>query len=323
MLSHLGGTESWHQLLIGGLVGAPEISVVGVAVLDAPNPDAMALPCPVQYGAEALRSLAASVDVLILWGMAHPENYGVELPQQVIAVVHGDANHEWTRSVNAGAAPSIDLFVAVAQSATNAIPAQSRRVVIDNGIAPEFFDRALSARRGGPMTLGFMARLSPEKRPLEFLDLAAEVGAACRIRALMIGGGQMRGEVLSKAEELGIDLELTQTHSPSETAQQLSRCDIFVSLSDCEGDGLARKQALAKGVPVATTPTGSALEWPHLVELMPFVGSPDWLEFGRSAVLRAMEHELERRLTASFFMARRYGHERFVSAWKTLILNSV
>ena len=90
----------------------------------------------------------------------------------------------------------------------------------------------------------FVGRLSEEKRPDLFVQLARTTG----IHSVIIGDGALRLSLQSKNRDV-TNLEfLGQCNNPWQT---ISRKDLVVVTSEFEGDGLVALEAAAIGIPVA------------------------------------------------------------------------
>lgn len=143
--------------------------------------------------------------------------------------------------------------------------------VIPNGVDyaglfnPQRVDRHAARRRfgmeDGAFVIGFVGRMSEEKRPLAFLALAAPVLAAHPdVRLLVLGDGPMTDVFLETARIAGIAGRLH--HLPrldrAETPRFYAACSILVLTSRIEGSPLAMLEALAMNCPVAATDVGDA-----------------------------------------------------------------
>lgn len=105
---------------------------------------------------------------------------------------------------------------------------------------------------GGPMVL-FLGRLTVQKGPNQFLDMAAEVHSQRpEVRFVMAGDGHMLGELVHRSHELGLQDVLSFAGKVSnEEAQKLfAQADCFVMPSLSEPFGLVALEAVAQGTPV-------------------------------------------------------------------------
>jgi glycosyltransferase involved in cell wall biosynthesis len=169
----------------------------------------------------------------------------------------------------------IDRFIAVNERIGHGLikggAARKTVTVILNGVDyeglfnPQKVDRHAARRRfdieDGAFVIGFVGRMSEEKRPLAFLALAATALAAHpHVRLLVLGDGPMKDLFLETASAAGIVGRLH--HVPrldrAETPQFYAACSILVLPSRIEGSPLAMLEALAMNCPVAITDVGDA-----------------------------------------------------------------
>lgn len=146
-------------------------------------------------------------------------------------------------------------------------------VVIHNGVPPPDSKRlarlradregALSRFSVGPgsAVVGFVGRLSPEKRGDLFLS------AACRLSSLrpnmhfvVIGGGEQRVELKALAARLGIQDRVTFTGLLNDMTPAYAALDILVQPSDTEGTPRTILEAMAHRVPVVATDVGDVAD---------------------------------------------------------------
>lgn len=143
--------------------------------------------------------------------------------------------------------------------------------VIPNGVDyegvfnPRGVDRAAARRRFGveedTFVIGFVGRMSEEKRPLAFLAVAAAILAAHpHVRLLVLGDGPMTKAFRDAADAAGISDRLHHLLRLDREAMPrfYAACSILVMSSRIEGTPLAMLEALAMGCPVATTDVGDA-----------------------------------------------------------------
>jgi glycosyltransferase involved in cell wall biosynthesis len=139
----------------------------------------------------------------------------------------------------------------------SASPGQ-RRAVIRNTARPAFFRTDGASRLPGMPRVGFMGRLSPQKRPQAIIDALAFVPTEYELE--MVGAGPLQpiltvqgGEQLAKGrlrfcghEEVGPDT--------------FRRWSATLLASEYEGYPLVLLESLASGVPVVSTPIAPAIE---------------------------------------------------------------
>jgi glycosyltransferase involved in cell wall biosynthesis len=90
----------------------------------------------------------------------------------------------------------------------------------------------------------FVGRLSKEKRPDLFIELARQTG----FESLIIGDGELSAELRENSKDIGNLKFVGQQLNPWEFASKL---DLLVVTSEYEGDGLVALEAITKGIPVA------------------------------------------------------------------------
>ena len=145
---------------------------------------------------------------------------------------------------------------------------------VDLGRIPERFDplarRVLGVPRGTAL-IGTVGRIDAQKAPLDFIRMAAAIGAArTGVAFVMIGDGPLEDEVRRLAAESGVEVILTG-HRP-DSAWLVAALDVFVITSLYEGLGRALTEALATARPVVATAVN---------------GVPDLVEHGATGLLVA------------------------------------
>jgi len=111
----------------------------------------------------------------------------------------------------------------------------------------------------GAFVIGFVGRMSEEKRPLAFLAVAAPILAAhSHVRLLVLGDGRMTKAFRAAARTAGIADRLHHLPRLDRAAmpQFYAACSIMVLPSRIEGTPLTMLEALAMGCPVAATDVG-------------------------------------------------------------------
>lgn len=132
--------------------------------------------------------------------------------------------------------------------------------VVNNGIDTERFRfnpdsraevRAELGLADDEVLIGNIGRLAPAKNPRFQLEVFAEfLKLQPKARYLMLGGGELKDDVLSWADELGV-LDKLIIHDPvSDTAPWYSALDAFLMPSVFEGLGIVRLEAQDSGLPV-------------------------------------------------------------------------
>ena len=189
-------------------------------------------------------------------------------------ILHNDAPRGHLASA-LRASRHIDRLIAVneriGRSLTRGGAGAGSVAVIPNGVDyegvfnPQKVDRDAARRRfdieDGAFVIGFVGRMSEEKRPLAFLAVAAPILAAHpHVRLLVLGDGPMTEAFLDAARTAGIAGRLHHLPRLDRAAmpQFYAACSILVLSSRIEGTPLAMLEALAMGCPVAATDVGDA-----------------------------------------------------------------
>ncbi|MDB4950038.1 MAG: hypothetical protein JWM27_2687 [Gemmatimonadetes bacterium] len=116
---------------------------------------------------------------------------------------------------------------------------------------------ALGIPAGVPV-VGAVARLASQKRFDRLLRVVAVLPAD--VHCILAGDGEERESLERLAAELGVAGRVHFLGHRADTADVLDAIDLFVVTSDREGMSNAMLEALATGVPVASTPVSGADE---------------------------------------------------------------
>ena len=146
-----------------------------------------------------------------------------------------------------------------------------RNEVIHNGIDIGHFrdpgDPVRAEMRGrlgyapDDYVIGLTAVLSPEKNPAQLVEAVARLRAmGCPARALMIGDGDLRETVESRARELGVAEQVTITGFQRDVRPYVAACDAMVLCSFTETFSMAALEAMAMGKPVVHAGRGGGAE---------------------------------------------------------------
>ncbi|NNM86739.1 MAG: glycosyltransferase family 4 protein [Phycisphaerales bacterium] len=114
------------------------------------------------------------------------------------------------------------------------------------------------AHRTGPMTVGFVGEVGLRKGAPWFYEVARRCAGA-DIRFVMVGKVQLPAQTKAM---LGQKVELVGPVPRSQVFDWLSRFDVLLFPSTCEGSPSAVMEAMATGLPVVTTPTSGTLVRP-------------------------------------------------------------
>ena len=142
--------------------------------------------------------------------------------------------------------------------------------VIPNGVSPlptaaDSATKALAIQfdEHAPtgFTLGSVMRFDNNKRPLLWLDVAAEmVRRENNARFVLVGDGPLLFAAQQYAQTLGISERVLFVGASQCVGYWLTRMDVFLLLSEHEGLPNVLIEAQLAGVPVVTTPAGGAPE---------------------------------------------------------------
>lgn len=118
--------------------------------------------------------------------------------------------------------------------------------IIDPNVIASGFNQSEELDSKGKLL--FVGRLSKEKRPDLFIDLARET----KFESLIIGGGFLSSALRQGSKDVGNLRFLGQQLNPWQFA---SAQDLLVLTSEYEGDGLVALEAISLGIPVALRST--------------------------------------------------------------------
>lgn len=138
--------------------------------------------------------------------------------------------------------------------------------VVPLGVDSDRFARARAHRAEVRARLGlpthhplvvYVARLVPEKRPEQFVQVAAEVRRSHPEAVFaLVGGGPETERVRAQVIQLGLDGAVVVPGFVDDLTSLYHAADVFLSTSRYEGFGLAIAEAMACGLPVVCTDVG-------------------------------------------------------------------
>ncbi|CAN7407945.1 glycosyltransferase [Bosea sp. LjRoot9] len=184
-----------------------------------------------------------------------------------IDIVHNDLAEGHIRNA-ARYSAAFSTHIAISAKVRNSLVARGipaeRVKLIPNGIDTDLFqpaaDRAsLKAECGvaaGDILLGFVGRLSGEKRPDKFLDVVSRLSGALPIRAIMVGDGEELPQLQKRIATENLPVRIIAKLDRSNLPRLYGALDILVMTSSIEGMPLVMLEALACGTPVASTRVG-------------------------------------------------------------------
>jgi glycosyltransferase involved in cell wall biosynthesis len=155
-----------------------------------------------------------------------------------------------------------------------------------------------------PLVVGFSGRISEEKGPDLFVDLAAASGPNCRF--VMTGAGPMEGSTRRRASRMGLDGAFEFRGVVPDIVEHLRSLDVLVLPSRQDGRPVVVLEALASGVAVVAFSIGGL---PEIVQdgVNGFLCSPGDIAAMAECVNRL---DVDRQLLATMKVnARRYAVE--------------
>lgn len=282
----VGGVESWLCSLARRWQESGAVECVGVAhvgtdgLVDRVLTDRLAQYAPIVSASEipgghrvtspvmAAATVAGAADVLVVWSCAVDTLHRVARPGlEIVGVSHGC--HDWWMR-EAEESGLVSRWVAVHEAAAAVCPRPA--TVIHNGIDLERCQSELSreeARRRldipvGRRVAGYVGRFSPEKR---IRSIEAAVGFLPAEWCLLFAG---------RGPEAPIASDRVIVVPPVEQIGDVWRaCDVAVVASEAEGYCLSAVEALAAGVPLASTPVGVVADLGMDVAVIPQPARPD------------------------------------------------
>jgi N-acetyl-alpha-D-glucosaminyl L-malate synthase BshA len=113
---------------------------------------------------------------------------------------------------------------------------------------------------GGEKLVMHVSNFRPVKRVTDVIDVFARLAKQVRARLILVGDGPERPRAMERAEELGIEKQVTFLGKHASVDELLRCCDLFLLPSESESFGLAALEAMACGSPVVASLTGGLPE---------------------------------------------------------------
>jgi len=145
----------------------------------------------------------------------------------------------------------------------------------------------------GKTIVGMVACFKPQKSPVDFVDVAAEVlKSAPQAHFIMAGDGELRPHVEARIQELGIGKHITLLGwmSESEMPELYRNLDVVVLTSLWEGLPCVFSEAMANALPIVATNVDGARE-AITHEESGFLHEPHDIRGMARSVLRLIENE--------------------------------
>lgn len=125
---------------------------------------------------------------------------------------------------------------------------------------PEQMRQSLNIPLDVPL-VGTVARLSPQKAPLDFIQTCATIAQQnSDVWFVLVGDGPLRPDVEAKVVELGLADRLVLTGLRRDVPELMAMFDIFVLTSLWEGLPRVLPQAMATGLPIVATAVDGTAE---------------------------------------------------------------
>ena len=204
--------------------------------------------------------------------------------------------------------------------------ASQRFRILYNGVDLDLADdttpervSALRKRHGIPdqaVVIGGMFRLSPEKRPLLWIDtVTAVVKARADVFGLVFGAGPLLREIKDRIERAGVAQRIILAPPIKDSATALAAFDLLLLTSRWEGTPNVVIEAQATGTPVVVSGSGGAAEALHHGRTGLFVGRSDASTLSEAVIRLVDDPALRQRFGACgpAFVGSRFGLERMLS----------
>ncbi len=134
---------------------------------------------------------------------------------------------------------------------------RKKEAVIGNPISVSSIrEKAESADCDEKYDVAFIGRLSEAKNPELFVDVISEVSERCHVRAVILGDGELRGDVERKIAEQELENVIALKGFVENPYGYLKNAKVLCMTSSWEGFGLVAAEALALGKPVVATRVG-------------------------------------------------------------------
>ena len=127
-------------------------------------------------------------------------------------------------------------------------------IELDRPVGPAVNLRALAGIPEGAVVVGTVARLVPQKAPVLFVEVCAEVAKTCPdVHFLLIGLGPLQAAVDEAVTSSGLGPHWHQIPHLPDAAAVLDQLDVFALFSAFEGGPYTPLEAMRVGTPVVLT----------------------------------------------------------------------
>jgi glycosyltransferase involved in cell wall biosynthesis len=113
------------------------------------------------------------------------------------------------------------------------------------------------------LKVGWLGRLSPEKRPDLFLQVVKHIDKSIDVE--LVGRGPLYAELLANIEDLALgNVSILTEYSHDQVSKWLSEIDVLVNTSSVEGIPLSFMESVRQGTPIVTFDVGGTASFVHL-----------------------------------------------------------
>lgn len=193
-------------------------------------------------------------------------------------------------------------------------PSQVRYV--PNGVDIARFACPARAPRSGPVVVGFVGALRPEKNVARLIRAFSKIAPSDAARLMIYGDGPERSALERLAAGSGAADRIAFRGATSRPEDAYTEFDVFALSSDTEQMPLSMMEAMAAGLPVAAMGVGDVAQMAS-IENRPFIAPEgDEAAFEAALSMMVLDDALRRRLgAANAERARReFSIERMVAA---------
>lgn len=213
-------------------------------------------------GVATANEVLKSADVVIAWGFADLSLFRRQSAAKFIWVNH--CSGPSARPLIDGCRNQVDHWAGVAEVSRTSFPDDLKRKmrVIHNGadierttpIRGRTATRSVWGLRDDQIAVGYVGRLSPEKRP----EAVAEAVACLpeNYVAVLVGGGRDEVNTRVRCERIAPGRCRFVGHQPRSIGDALAAIDVWVNASPSEGFCLSLLEAQLARVPCVSTPVG-------------------------------------------------------------------
>jgi glycosyltransferase involved in cell wall biosynthesis len=272
--------SGWRLVLVTTIPTGPELGDA-TSWFQPALPEIYHLPrlLPEKYWLDWYRYLIVTREVELLWQVGSPFTYEHlptlkgEFPRlRVVDLlfntgVHAVANRRQRQWIDRHVCENreVEAYL-IGQGASPATVRVVRSGVDLQHFAPRAADPSIREVLGaGERTLvvGFLGRMSEEKAPDVFLQVANLLRDVPEVAFLMTGAGPLTAETMAKAQALRLERRFHHFGCVDDIRPYLGSCDVLLLPSRFDGRPTVVLQALAMGIPVVASRVGAL---PEIVE---------------------------------------------------------